>query len=141
MSQEEIEVVRTFADIKDPISFLADETAVEKLKNDLAEKVHREFHTVGASTILDSEGVDAFIASWRDLLSAWQRFTIDPEEIRDLGDGRILTLGLMRGQTATDGVSIEIPTGAIFTFRNGQLWRYQAFSERTLALEAAGLRE
>ena len=62
------------------------------------------------------------------------------EEIRDCGDQ---VLAVIREQAIgkASGAPVDALLYQVLTFRDGKLLRYQEFSEKRMALEAAGLRE
>ena len=77
-----------------------------------------------------------------DLKRDWEEFEARPEQFLDLGDDRVLALGLWRARGREGGVALDIPQAAwLGQFREGRLVRLQSFTERKKALEAAGLSE
>ena len=77
-----------------------------------------------------------------DLKRDWAEFEARPEEFLDLGDDRVLALGLWRAKGREGGVPLDIPQAAwLGQFREGRLVRLQSFTERKKALEAVGLSE
>jgi ketosteroid isomerase-like protein len=62
------------------------------------------------------------------------------EEIRTVGADRVLVFSVERF-VGRDGIELAAPAGAVFTFRNGKIVRWEAFWDRERALEAAGLSE
>ena len=77
-----------------------------------------------------------------DLKRDWAEFEAKPEQFLDLGDDRVLALGVWRARGRESGVPLDIPQAAwIGQFREGRLIRLQSFTERKKTLEAAGLSE
>ena len=81
-------------------------------------------------------------AFWEDFLDAWEEVRMEPDELQDLGDGRVLsvirTVGLGRGS----GVEVTATGGTIiWTIRNGKIVHSKLFQGKDEALEAAGLSE
>ena len=75
-----------------------------------------------------------------DLKRDWEEFEARPEQFLDLGDDRVLALGLWRARGREGGVALDIPQAAwLGQFREGRLVRLQSFTEREKALEAVGL--
>ena len=141
MSDEQVEIVGRFAEVTDPKDAMADEEAVEAFRRDLEKVTHPDFHTLSAGVLPDTEGLDGFLAVWLEWLDTWRTLTVETEEIRDLGDDRVLALTVARGRTMTGDVPLDARGGTIFTFRDGKLWQYRVFPVRKDALEAAALRE
>jgi ketosteroid isomerase-like protein len=71
--------------------------------------------------------------SWKDL--GWEI-----EEMRDGGEW-VLAVGRIRGQGRDSGAGIDSRAGWVAHFRDGLITRFQTFTDRAEALEAAGLRE
>jgi ketosteroid isomerase-like protein len=82
------------------------------------------------------EGVRAFFA---DIAAAWERFAIEAEDFRDVGD-TVLVLG-RSSLVARDGMALDAKAGWVFGVRNGRITRFDSFLSRDEALEAVGLRE
>lgn len=81
------------------------------------------------------EGMRAF---WKDSAESFELFEPDCTDVPDLGD-RCLLIGTIRVRGRGSGVETDIPTGAIASFRDGLLVRYEDFGVSDRALEAAGL--
>jgi ketosteroid isomerase-like protein len=83
------------------------------------------------------EGLRRFLADNAENFEVFEpRFA----EIRDLGD-RVLACGSFHIRARGSGVETSFPVAGIATYRDGKLARWEDFRERSLALEAAGLRE
>ena len=85
-------------------------------------------------------GLDAVRGWFADLVEHFDAWRIDCSDIRDLGD-RVLALGTIhttgKGSRVETGLSMAI----VAEFRDGLVIDYVDYGDRTLALEAAGLRE
>jgi ketosteroid isomerase-like protein len=82
------------------------------------------------------EGVRAFFV---DIAAAWERFEIEAEEFRDLGD-TVLVLG-SSSLVARDGMTLDAKTGWVFGMRNGKIARFDSYLSRGEAFVAVGLPE
>ena len=71
----------------------------------------------------------------------WGDFQFAPEELIDLGDGRVFIHGRTVGSGRASGAGFDSDWAAILTFSDGRVVREQFFFDRAVALEAAGLRE
>lgn len=83
------------------------------------------------------EAVEKLFAEFDE---TWTEHRSEIEELRALAGDRVLVFSVehFRGR---DGMQIAAPAGAIFTIREGQVVRWEAFWDRAHALEAAGLAE
>jgi ketosteroid isomerase-like protein len=71
---------------------------------------------------------------------SWEGLRWEVEDVRD-GENWVLALGRIRGRGRGSGVEIDAHGGWLANFRDGLITRFQTFSERDHALEAAGLSE
>jgi ketosteroid isomerase-like protein len=71
---------------------------------------------------------------------SWEDLRWEIEEVRE-GEGWVLALGRIRGRGRGSGVDIDAHGGWLATFSDGVISRFQTFSDRGRALEAAGLHE
>ena len=93
----------------------------------------------GTSTIY--RGHDGARKAWREYRGeAWERVTVRPQEIRDLGES-VLALGQIDLIARTTGIEFSQDLGELFEFRGGKVVRVRDFLTHAEALEAAGLRE
>jgi ketosteroid isomerase-like protein len=83
------------------------------------------------------EGMRQLWRYWRD---AFEDIHWDPEEVLDCGD-KILVTALQTGHGSGSGVAVSEPVYQLFTLRRGFVQRQEDFSDRSQALEAAGLSE
>ena len=84
------------------------------------------------------EGVRKFFA---DNAENFEVFQLHEDDVRELGDDRVLQTGTIHIRGRGGGVETDIPFAGITTFRDGKASRWEDFRERRLALEAAGLAE
>jgi ketosteroid isomerase-like protein len=147
MSQENVELVRGF--VWPQGTDLVPWTRDDEL--DRAERALREPFLEPDFEFVDSAGLerlgvrrrgrgwDALRANYREVLDAFESYEEETHEVRDLGGGRVLTLGMARGRTRTGGVEVVQAGGVIFTVRDSKIARIEFFLDRDEALEAAGL--
>jgi ketosteroid isomerase-like protein len=91
----------------------------------------------------ESRGVAAMAGVWGELLGAWDHLTVRAEEIRDLGDGRVLVLTTNRGRGKTSGLELgdTATHGAnLFHVRDGRVARLVLYWDRANAFSDLGLR-
>ena len=82
------------------------------------------------------------VRQWiEDVRRDWITWEVHPDEFIDLGD-RILVLGSWRAQGRHGGAALEVQQAAwLLKFRGGKIYYLETFTERSKALEAAGLPE
>jgi uncharacterized protein len=131
MSQENVEIVRAMY-----------ETISGKLHGDpglLAPEV--EFHLPGVFPDLDPlyRGREGFQKLIDQFNAPWEEISLDPDRIMDIGK-RVLVLSHFQAR-GRDGIEVRLPFAHLWTLRNGQVVRMDAYSDQQKALEAAGLSE
>ncbi len=131
MSQENVEVVREIYRLWERGDFSSSEWAdpdIEFLPSaGPDEAVHR--------------GIEAMAEAWREWLSAWEEFKVEPCEFIDAGDD-VLVLTEFRGRGKASGISVDaMPGGSLFTFHDGSVVRLATYTDRAKALEALAARE
>jgi ketosteroid isomerase-like protein len=130
MSQDNLEVVRSMLS-----AYRAGD--IEAVVATAAEDIELRPAVVGGpegAVYSGREGVRAF---FKDIDSAWEQFTIEPEEFRELGN-TVVVLGRSR-LVARDGMELEARVGWVYELRRGKVVRFDSFLSRPEALEAAGL--
>ena len=85
-------------------------------------------------------GHDGYREFWRQWLEAFEDIRWDPEEMVDFGAKALVTTR-QSGHGSGSGVAVSQPVFQVFTWRGGLVIRQEDFSDRSKALEAAGLSE
>jgi hypothetical protein len=85
-------------------------------------------------------GHDGYQEVWRQMIDAFEDIHAEPEEVLDLGD-QLLGTTQYTGHGTGSGVPVNIPTFQLFRLRRGLIVWQKDFSDRSEALEAAGLSE
>jgi ketosteroid isomerase-like protein len=88
----------------------------------------------------DVTGIDAVRDWFVDAINLFDRWTVDCDDFRDLGD-RVLALGTVRALGKESGVEVEMPFTVLAEFRDGLVTDFTDYGDREKALEAAGLSE
>ena len=78
-----------------------------------------------------------YYARWA---SAWEEWTWRIEEAKDQGD-LVATRTWLTGRGRESGMVLDMRIGQVWTFRDGRVTRYEAFSSWQQALAAAGMEE
>jgi ketosteroid isomerase-like protein len=81
-------------------------------------------------------GFDEQMRRWTEPFEEW---TMQIDELIDLGGDDILALGWQRGTLSGSGAAVEMPLGQIWTVRDGKLGRIRIFANHEDARAAAGL--
>jgi uncharacterized protein len=79
------------------------------------------------------EGIRRFMT---DMDEDWESRRVEVEEILDTDDG-VLVLGTFAA-TGRSGTEVSYPVAWHSRYRDGKLWRMQAYSDREAALRAVG---
>ena len=66
---------------------------------------------------------------------------IDVQELRDVGDDRVVILGHIRLRGAASGIEVESPWGEVQTIRGRKVIRAVDYLDQQEALEAVGMKE
>lgn len=103
---------------------------------DVVSEVDQGLASIGLG---DSRGREARIAMQREGMSESGEFRFAGEELIDLGDGRLVTIGRMKGSGLRSGATFDQDWAALFTISRGQVVHERVFLDRGAALEAAGL--
>ena len=94
-------------------------------------------HFPEGRTYRGREGVRKF---FRTYAGTWESFEIEFEDFFDAGD-QVVVFARDHGIGRTSGVPVEFVYAQLITLRDGKVTRWQAFTDRDEALEAAGLSE
>jgi ketosteroid isomerase-like protein len=129
MSQENVEIVRRFYE---HILRGDQAAALACLAPDVDYGVAQE--------IRPAHGLEAVRAMWERWLNDWEEIETVAEEFIDAGDHVIVTVH-ESGRGRGSGIEIDGRYFNVLTVRNGKIVRKLEFTQRSGALEAAGLRE
>ncbi len=111
-----------------------DEAALIEITDESLELEPRRAATEG--TFRGHDGVRRFL---QDTHESFESFELDYTDLRDLGDGRVIALGMIHIRGRGSGVETDVPTAVIATFRDGRVVAFKDYGDRDGALEAAGL--
>jgi ketosteroid isomerase-like protein len=84
-------------------------------------------------------GHDGFRLAWDAWLEAFDDLRVEPNEVSDLGDGRLLIGIRSVGRGTASGAQVEQQGFTLYTFHRGRVARQEFFVERDRAEQAAGL--
>lgn len=122
MSQENIEVVRRFL-------LLEVEEALTYADPDIVWNPAEESATQG------HDAVRASLVRWK---SEWDRYEMLPEEFEETGD-RVVVAVSFRARGRASGIEVDARLYDVYTLRDGKIIRMDQFTQRSEALQAAGL--
>ena len=89
---------------------------------------------------VDMTGIDAVRDWYVETTRIFDPWTVDCDDIRDLGD-RVLALGTVRAVGKASGVEVEMPWTVLATIQDGLVTHFTDYGDREKAIEAAGLSE
>jgi hypothetical protein len=87
-------------------------------------------------------GLAAMAEGWREFLSAWDEYRVEPEEYHELDDERVLVLSHWRGRGKTSGLELgqmHAKAAGLFHLRAGKVTRFALYFDRDRALADLGL--
>src|SRR5947207_7001992 len=132
MSQENVEVVRSFYD-----AWARDEFPGP------IELMDPEIEYVNPAGAVESgtrRGRAAFARAVEKVFEGWETWQMEPEQFKAVGD-RVAVVVSYRARGRGSGVEVEGRESALWTLLNGRVSRCAWFHEPADALEAAGLSE
>jgi ketosteroid isomerase-like protein len=86
-------------------------------------------------------GHKGFRRWWAEHNDAWEKFRLEIVEIIECGDGRVITVTLVRGRGRVSGISIEGTGAVLWEVGDSKVLSAKLFQTRDEALEAVGLPE
>jgi ketosteroid isomerase-like protein len=96
---------------------------------------------VGIAGVQDGVGREGWIEFLRGWSEDFDQFTIDAEELIDVGDDRVVAIVRNGGIGRTSGAPVEGRFGAVYTLKAGRITRGDVFLKPSDAFRAAGLSE
>ena len=132
MSQENVEIVRRSFEAWQNDDY---ETWIALQDADVEYLGSVERH-LGQGIYRGHKGASELWRVWRDEVEG---FWIESEEIRILGDERILHLGKMGFRGSASGVKVDSQLALVITLRDGKIVRSTDFMSHAEALKAVGL--
>jgi ketosteroid isomerase-like protein len=131
VSERDVEIVREALDAYNAVDW-----------DRLSEILDPEFELVAIRSLLDGSrynGHAGFRRFMRDMADEWTEWQVEPEEFRDLGDGRVLVLARFEGRARASGVEVSAPAAWLCELRGDLVHSVRAFSSRAQSLEYLGL--
>jgi len=144
MSRETDLIRAAFGGERDMVEFFADEAGARSL---LTELLHpdAEFEFIRSAGEEEAigvtgkrHGVDGVIGAWLDWLEPFSSYRIQPRGTLPIEDG-VLILVHASGVTRTGAVALEEDQASVWRFRDGQVWRWEAWLHAGDAKAAYGL--
>jgi ketosteroid isomerase-like protein len=84
------------------------------------------------------EGPDAVVGFLRDWCGVWDDWRLEVEQLLDAGD-HVVTFFHQTGRGRESGIDIDQRAAFVSRTRDGQIIEVTSYSDRALALKAAGL--
>jgi uncharacterized protein len=98
----------------------------------------RDFATIDSGSVTGKDAVRAYFETVKE---AWEQIRLEPEEITDIGGGRVLVVSRLTGRGKGSGIEVGTQGADLLTFEGGLLVRWMGYADRAQALEAAGIEE
>jgi ketosteroid isomerase-like protein len=76
----------------------------------------------------------------QEVWATYETFEVHPDEIQDVGE-HLLAFGHWIARGRESGVELKITASWVVDVRDGKIVRWQTYTNRDEALEAAGLQE
>jgi len=76
---------------------------------------------------------------WQGWFEAWDESYIEPFEVVDFADDRLLVLGRVRCRAEGTGIELEEHMATLLTYRAGLIARHEEWFDHAAGLRAAGL--
>jgi ketosteroid isomerase-like protein len=86
-------------------------------------------------------GKDALRAFVQDWLDTFDEFKLEPVELIDAGQDKVIGVLRISGRAKLSGVQTDLTYAELDTLRDGKIARGRQYFTRAEALEAAGLRQ
>ncbi len=137
MSQENVETIRRLYAAWSAEDF---ETVYETYDPEINLNPDPEASWVGiGDSYVGHAGVRRYMAA---VYEAFEDYRPEVEGIREVGEGRVLTLAIEHGRGRGSGAEVEARrTAHLWTLRNGKAVQLDLFLDRGRAFEAVGLSE
>lgn len=103
----------------------------------LAAEVDYEAPSVMQHTVMKLKGHDEVRRYLEETTSEYEELSVESKEIRDLGGGRFLMVGLWEAKPRQSQTRFGSPMGAVLDIRDGKVARVRAFFDEQLAIDAA----
>jgi ketosteroid isomerase-like protein len=84
----------------------------------------------------EMQGAEALRRYFQDWIDTFDDVSNVPEELLDLGDGRVLAMQRARGRAKASGVETELRYAVVYTVRGGKIARGREYIDRATALDA-----
>jgi 2-(1,2-epoxy-1,2-dihydrophenyl)acetyl-CoA isomerase len=102
---------------------------------------HPEIRIVQTSSLIGTarefDGHDGLRRSTEELNEGFADIRFEPEDYRELEDGRMLVRCRFVGRGTRSGIELDTPVWHIWTFRDGLLSRMEVYPSKRRALAAA----
>jgi ketosteroid isomerase-like protein len=133
MSQENVEAIRTRFDAVNR----RDADAIAAIVGICDPEVEWRTELIGTPVY---QGHDGIRQAFQDIDRAWEFWRSEPTEFLEHND-KVFFATLATARARETGIPVEADLFYVASFRGGKIIRFDGFTDRSRALEAAGLSE
>jgi ketosteroid isomerase-like protein len=84
-------------------------------------------------------GADGFREFLDDMSEDWEDFRLEPDELREIDDARVLVLGRIQGRGKASGMEFEAPAAWVCELQDGKVTKVQFYAHEEAAQDDLGL--
>jgi ketosteroid isomerase-like protein len=131
MSESNLEIVRSGLDAWNRRDY---EAAIGFL--------HAEVELVPMRAVFEGmvyRGADGFREFLDDMSEDWEDFRLEPDELREIDDARVLVLGRIQGRGKASGMEFEAPAAWVCEMQDGKVTKVQFYAHEEAAQDDLGL--
>ena len=98
-----------------------------------------DFEIVGGPDPGHWHGIPGMTEGWQGWLAAWDSYSAEADEFRELNDGRVLVLGRMSGRGKRSGIDVDTAFANVLELRGAKVTRLSLYSSRDRAFADLGV--
>lgn len=125
----------------DLVRVFGDDGRAARMFEDIAPFFDDDFEVVGKTPIDEvvGTGLAGLRSVWLEWLEPWASYRAEVDEIRPVGDGRVLVITRDFGRRSGTTADVAVSAAALWTVRDGRVRRLVFYAERAEAFAALGL--
>jgi ketosteroid isomerase-like protein len=84
-------------------------------------------------------GHEGFRTFMKDMGEDWEHFRLEPDDLQEIDDSRVLVLGRVHGRGRASGMEIEAPAAWVCDLREGKVRRVKFYADEDAARDDLGI--